>query len=128
MHSTTDNAGFLPLLIARAREKGVVGYPGEGVNQWPAVHARDLAALFRLALEKSPAGKNWHAVGDKGIPFRELAEAIGDRLKLPVVPIPADVLMLPGYSGSSRIWSRWTSRHPISSPARPSAGSRLSRA
>ncbi|MGB3643565.1 MAG: SDR family oxidoreductase [Mesorhizobium sp.] len=99
MHSATDNAGFLPLLIGLAKENGVMGYPGEGANRWSAVHARDLAALFRLALEKAPAGKNWHAVGDEGIPFRELAEAIGGRLKLPAAPIPADVLMLPGYFG-----------------------------
>lgn len=99
MHSTTDNAGFLPLLIALAKEKGVIGYPGDGTNLWPAVHARDVASLFRLALEKGPAGKNWHAVADEGIPFREIAEAIGGRLTLPAVPIPADVMMLPGYFG-----------------------------
>lgn len=99
MHSTTDNAGFLPLLIRLAREKGVVGYPGDGANRWSAVHAHDLASLFRLALEKGPAGKNWHAVGDEGVPFREIAEAIGSRLKLPAVPIPADVLMLPAHFG-----------------------------
>lgn len=99
MHSTTDNAGFMPLLIALAKEKGVVGYPGDGANLWPAVHARDLASLFRLALEKGAAGRNWHAVADEGIAFREIAEAIGSRLNLPAVPIPADVLMLPGYFG-----------------------------
>lgn len=99
MHSTTDNAGFLPLLIGLAKEKGVIGYPGDGANRWSAVHARDLACLFRLALEKGPAGRSWHAVSDEGIPFREIAEAIGSRLSLPAVPIPADVLMLPGYFG-----------------------------
>ena len=55
--------------------------------------------MFRLALEKGPAGKNWHAVADEAIPFREIAEAIGSRLGLPAVSIPADVLMLPGYFG-----------------------------
>lgn len=99
MHSGTDNAGFLPLLIGLAKEKGVVGYPGDGANRWSAVHARDLAALFRLALEKAPAGKYWHAVGDEGISLREIAEAIGSRLGLPAVPIPADVLMLPAHFG-----------------------------
>ncbi len=99
-HSVTDRAGFLPGLIALAKEKGVVGYPGAGANQWNAVHIRDAAALFRLALEKSPPGKAWHAVEDEGIPFRKIAEAIGSRLDLPVVSIPADVLMLPGYFGS----------------------------
>ena len=97
-HSTTD-AGFLPLLIGLAKEKGVVGYPRDGVNIWPAVHSRDLATLFRLALEKSPAGKSWHGIEGQGIRFREIAEAIGSRLELPVVSIPADVLMLPGYFG-----------------------------
>jgi ketosteroid isomerase-like protein len=99
MHSTTDNAGFLPLLIALAKEKGVVGYPGDGANLWGAVHVRDVASLFRLALEKGPAGKQWHAIGDGGVPFREIAEAMGSRLGLPAVSIPADVMMLPGYFG-----------------------------
>jgi nucleoside-diphosphate-sugar epimerase len=98
-HGTTDNAGFLPLLIALAKEKGVVGYPGDGANLWNAVHIRDVASLFRLALEKGPAGRYWHAVGDEGIPFREIAEAIGSRLDLPVVSIPLDELVLPAYFG-----------------------------
>ncbi|WP_422923282.1 SDR family oxidoreductase [Singulisphaera sp. PoT] len=98
-HSTTDRAGFLPLLIGLAEEKGVIGYPGDGENLWPAVHSRDLASLFRLALEKGPAGKNWHGIEGEGIRFREIAEAIGSRLGLPAVSIPADVLMLPGYFG-----------------------------
>jgi len=98
-HSKTDNVGFLPLLIGLAKEKGVIGYPGEGANLWPAVHSRDLASLFRLALEKGPAGKSWHGIEGEGIRFREIAEAIGSRLGLPAVSIPADVLMLPGYFG-----------------------------
>lgn len=97
-HSTTD-AGFLPLLIGLAKEKGVVGYPGDGANLWPAVHSRDLASLFRLALEKGPAGKYWHGIEGEGLRFRAIAEAIGSRLGLPAVSIPADVLMLPGYFG-----------------------------
>jgi nucleoside-diphosphate-sugar epimerase len=98
-HSTTDNAGFLPLLVGLAKEKGVIGFPGDGTNLWPAVHSRDLASLFRLALEKGPAGKAWHGIEGDGIPFREIAEAIGRRLGMPAVSIPADVLMLPGYFG-----------------------------
>lgn len=98
-HSTTDRGGFLPLLIALAREKGFAGYPGDGENLWGAVHIRDVASLFRLALEKGPVGRYWHAIEDEGIPFREIAEAIGSRLGLPVVSVPADVLMLPGYFG-----------------------------
>jgi nucleoside-diphosphate-sugar epimerase len=98
-HSTTDTAGFLPGLIALAKEKGAVGYPGDGANRWVTVHVRDAASLFRQALEKGPAGKAWHAVEDEGMSFRAIAESIGSRLGLPVVSIPADVLMLPGYFG-----------------------------
>ncbi|MCK9793276.1 hypothetical protein M1843_05900 [Isoptericola sp. 4D.3] len=98
-HSTTDRAGFLPVLIALAKEKGFSGYPGDGANFWNAVHARDAAAVFRLALEKGSAGRYWHAVGDGGIPVREIAEAIGSRLGLPAVSVPLDELMLPGHFG-----------------------------
>ena len=98
-HSTTDRAGFLPGLIALANEKGVAGYPGDGMNAWNAVHIRDVASLFRLALEQGPAGSYWHAVQEGEVPFREIAEAIGSRLGLPAVSIPVDVLMLPGYFG-----------------------------
>lgn len=99
MHSATDNAGFVPLLIGLAKEKGVIGYPGDGANLWQAVHAKDLASLFRLALEKGSAGKSWHGIESDGVTFREIAEGIGKRLGFPAVSIPADVLMLPGYFG-----------------------------
>lgn len=98
-HDTTDHAGFLPGLIGLAKEKGFAGYPGDGMNAWNAVHIRDVASLFRLALEKGPAGRYWHAVQDGAIPFRDIAEAIGSRLGLPAVSVPVDVLMLPGYFG-----------------------------
>jgi nucleoside-diphosphate-sugar epimerase len=98
-HSATDRVGFLLQLIGLAKEKGFVGYPGDGENRWTAVHIRDLASLFRLALEKGPAGKTWHAVGDEGVPLREIAGAIATRLDLPAMSIPADELMVPGYFG-----------------------------
>jgi nucleoside-diphosphate-sugar epimerase len=97
--STTDRGGFLPGLIALAKEKGFAGYPGDGANLWGAVDIRDAASLFRLALEKGPAGRYWHASEDGGVPFREIAEAIGSRLGMPTVSVPVDVLMLPGYFG-----------------------------
>jgi nucleoside-diphosphate-sugar epimerase len=98
-HSTTDSAGFLPGLIALAQEKGFAGYPGDGANLWGAVHIRDVASVFRLALEKGPAGKYWHAIAEGEVPFREIAEAIGSRVGLPTVSVPVDVMMLPGYFG-----------------------------
>ncbi|MET9561754.1 NAD-dependent epimerase/dehydratase family protein [Streptomyces tauricus] len=72
-HSMTDHAGFLAQLIALAKEKGFARYPGDGANLWNAVHVRDAASLFRLALEKGPAGRYWHAVGDGAVPLREIA-------------------------------------------------------
>jgi len=91
-HSDRDRSGFLAQLIAVAKEKGIVGYPGDGANRWSAVAALDVAALFRLALEAGTAGKRWHAIGDEGLPFREIAESVGERLGLPVESIPADRL------------------------------------
>jgi len=98
-HGTTDRVGFLQVLIGLAKAKGVVGYPGDGSNVWNAVHIRDVAPLFRLALEKGEAGRYWHAVGDGAIPLRQIAEAIGSRLGLPIASIPADVLMVPAHFG-----------------------------
>lgn len=63
------------------------------------MHIRDAASVFRLALEKGPAGEVLARDRGRGIPFREIAEAVGSRLGLPAVSVPADVLMLPGYFG-----------------------------
>jgi len=99
MHSTTDRAGFLPTLITLAKEKGFAGYPETARTCGTPCTSAIAASLFRVALEKGPAGKYWHAIGDGGVPFREIAEAIGSRLGLPAVSVPADVLMLPAHFG-----------------------------
>ncbi|MET7645846.1 hypothetical protein ABZS83_19860 [Streptomyces sp. NPDC005426] len=89
VHSTLDHNGFIPTLISIARSKGVVAYVGDGANRWPAVNTLDAARLYRLALESAPAGSRLHGVDNQGIPFREIAEAIGRGLNLPVASIPA---------------------------------------
>jgi nucleoside-diphosphate-sugar epimerase len=76
--------GFAGLLTEAARASGIAGYPGDGTQRWPAVHARDAAVLFRLALEKAPAGTAWHAVADEGDAVIDIATVIGRRLGLPV--------------------------------------------
>lgn len=82
--------GFAGLLTEQARRSGVSGYPADGTQRWPAVHALDAALLFRLALESAPAGTAWHAVADEGDAVLDIATVIGRRLALPVESVTPD--------------------------------------
>ena len=86
VHSELDLHGFIPALIQIARDTGVAGYVGDGANHWPAGHTLDAARLYRLALESAPAGQRLHANDEEGIPFRDIAAAIGEQLGVPAEP------------------------------------------
>jgi nucleoside-diphosphate-sugar epimerase len=90
VHSYLDKHGFIPVLIGIAREKGVAGYVGDGANRWPAGHTLDAAVVYRLALEQAPAGTRLHATGDEGVPFKEIAAAIGKQLDVPAESVSPD--------------------------------------
>jgi nucleoside-diphosphate-sugar epimerase len=124
-HSPLDLHGFAPSLIGFARKNGFAAYLGDGANRWPAVHTLDAARVYRLALESAPAGTRLHAVGDEGIEFRHIAEAIGRGLDLPARSIGADEAeqylgFLARFAGmdnpSSAAWTRelldWEPTHP----------------
>jgi nucleoside-diphosphate-sugar epimerase len=87
VHGAGDN-GFMATLVDIARQRGVAAYVGEGTNRWPAVDRSDAARLTRLAVESAPAGSVLHAVGDEGVPFRKIAEAMGRHLDLPTASVP----------------------------------------
>ena len=113
--------GFAGLLTNVARRNGLAGYPGDGTQRWPAVHALDAAVLFRLVLEKAAAGSTWHAVADEGDAVRDIAAVIGRRLGLAVQAVPAETFGAlgpifaadqPSSSAYTRQELGWQPRHP----------------
>lgn len=86
VHGSGDH-GFVPMVAGMAKENEKSGYIGSGENRWPAVHRRDAARLYRLIIEQKPQQKVFHAVAEEGIAFRNIAEAIGEGLKLPTVSL-----------------------------------------
>lgn len=113
--------GFAGVLTRLARQSGVSGYAGDGTQRWPAVHALDAASLFRLALERAPAGTSWHAVDDEGDQVKDIAAVIGRRLGVPVESVPAEsygplgaifAVDQPASSAHTRAALGWEPKHP----------------
>ncbi|GAA4501559.1 SDR family oxidoreductase [Actinoallomurus oryzae] len=117
--------GFVAALVGFARANGFSGHVGDGTNRWPAVHRLDAANLFRLALEKAPAGSVLHPVADEGVPTRAIAEVIGRHLGLPVAAVspedagerfgwlaPMFAADSPASSALTRQWMDWRPAQP----------------
>lgn len=85
VHSA-HGAGFATTLIQLAQQKGKSAFI-DGNYHWSAVHLLDIAVLYRLALEKAPAGSVFHGVAETSIKLSDIAGAIGDRLSVPVVQV-----------------------------------------
>jgi len=89
VHGNGDH-GFIAMTVAADRSAGSAAYIDDGANRWAAVHRADAAHLVRLAIEGAPAGSVLHAVGEEGVAIRDVAEAIGRGLDLPVTSITAE--------------------------------------
>lgn len=124
VHGRGDK-GFVSMLIDIAREKGFAAHVGDGANRWPAVHRSDAARLVRLALESAPAGTRLHAVGEEGVPFRDIAAVIGRHLDLPVRSVSPEEaashfgwlahvapLDVPASNALTRKWVGWEPTGP----------------
>ncbi|MFC0066044.1 SDR family oxidoreductase [Umezawaea endophytica] len=126
VHGPGDH-GFIPALIAAARRAGVSAYIGDGANRWPAVHRSDAAVLFRLALEKAPAGSVLHGAGESAVTIRSVAEQIARTLDVPTTSLTPDqaaehlgnpflarffALDVPVSSERTRVLLGWAPRHP----------------
>ncbi|GAA1683735.1 SDR family oxidoreductase [Kribbella yunnanensis] len=120
VHNNGDG-GFAGLLTTIARGSGVVTYPGDGTQRWPAVHALDAAVLFRLALEKAEPGTYWHAVADEGDRVTDIVDVIARRLNLPVKAVSIEdfgplgqifAADQPSSSDQTRRTLGWEPKHP----------------
>ena len=133
VHGMGETHGFVPMLADLAREKGVSAYVGDGDNRWPSVHRLDAARVFRLALERGGHGGPWHAVADEGVPFRQIAGAIGEQLGVPTRSVsPKEAA---GHFGPLAMWvagngpasSARTREHLGWAPTQPDLFSDISR-
>jgi nucleoside-diphosphate-sugar epimerase len=124
VHDTVKQ-GLVTYAIAMFRERGVCAYVEDGHNRWPAVHVLDAARLYRLAIERAEPGARYHAVAEEGVPLRDMVQALGRRLKIPVKSIAPDEaqayfgwlamfvgLDVPASSAQTRRKLRWQPTRP----------------
>jgi nucleoside-diphosphate-sugar epimerase len=125
VHGAGGDHGFVAVLARIAREKGVSAYIGEGWNRWPAVNRLDAARLVQLAVDQAAPGSVLHAVAEEGLATRDIAEALGRFLNVPVESIPADRAQahfdwlgmffgadVPASSAHTRLLLGWKPTHP----------------
>ena len=123
VHGEKGKAGLISYLLELARQKGVAAYVGDGGERWAAAHRLDVARLYRLALENGTADAIYHAVGEEGVPMRQIIEVVGRALNVPVVSIGKDEagehfgplamfagLDMPASSALTQEWLNWTPR------------------
>lgn len=79
--------GLITFYIDHARASGFAGYVGAGDDRWAAAHVSDVARMFAAVLERGSRSETYHAVGEPGVPFRQIADAVAAGLDLPLVSL-----------------------------------------
>ncbi|NKE59823.1 NAD-dependent epimerase/dehydratase family protein [Lentzea sp. PSKA42] len=101
---------LIAALVRQARSSGVVQHVGAGRNIWSTVHLDDVADLYLLALEKSPAG-TFYFVENGEESFGAMTGSIARSLGLPG-PRPWD----PDSPGN--VWNPEFAIHALGSNSR----------
>ncbi len=120
VHGEKGKAGLVSYLVEGARQKGTAVYVGEGKERWAAAHRMDVVRLYRLALENGTTNAIYHAVGEEGVPMRQIIEVVGRGLNVPVKSISKEEagdyygplamfagLDMPASSALTRKWLAW---------------------